>query len=136
MKIYTEYLTIQTENAREILAITDKVKAALHKSEFRDGLVLIAALHSNSGVLVSIFEPNFIEDLEAWLDGLAPVRGDYKLAKFESNAGTLFRSLLVNTQTAVGFSEGRLDLGPWQEVLYAEFDGQRPKRVLVKLFGE
>ncbi len=136
MKTYTEYLTIQTEKASEIMPITDKVKAALQKSEFREGLVLVSSLHANSGVFVSIYEPLFLEDLEAWLDTLSPLRDDYKFRKFESNAGTLLRTLLVNPQVAVGFSEGRLDLGPWQEVLYAEFDGQRPKRVLMKLMGE
>lgn len=137
MRVYSEYLTINTKQPREYRPITQEVKAALHKSECTEGLALITALHANSAVIVSLNEPAFFEDLENWLAQLAPLRDDYRLGRaFESNAGTVLRALLVHPQIAVPISEGRLELGPWQEILYLEFDGQRPKRVAIKILGE
>ena len=118
-------------------AITEDVKAALKKSEFTDGLLLISTLHANSAVVLGLNEPNFFADLQGWLEKLAPARDDYKLGSgFESNPSTVLQSILAGAQVSVAFSEGRLDLGPWQEVLYLEFDGLRPKRVVIKLLGE
>jgi secondary thiamine-phosphate synthase enzyme len=137
MKTYTEYLTIQTDLAREVRPITEQVKTALAKSAFRDGLIVVGSLHLNSAVFLGLNEPPFFEDLDGWLQTLAPLRDDYRLArKFESNAGTTLQALLVNPQVTVPFTEGRLDLGPWQEILYAEFDGRRPKRVVIKVMGD
>jgi secondary thiamine-phosphate synthase enzyme len=137
MKSHTEYLTIQTKQAREFRSITEDVKAALKKSELTDGLLLVGTLHANSAVVLGLNEPNFFADLDAWLEQHAPAREDYKLGRlFESNASTVLQSMLAGTQVSVAFSEGRLDLGPWQEILYLEFDGLRPKRVVVKLLGE
>ena len=136
MKTHTEYLTIQTQQ-REIHAITEDVKAALKKSEMTEGFVLIGSLHANAAVVLGLNEPNFFEDLQAWLEQHAPSRDDYKLGRgFESNASTVLQSILAGTQLPISFSEGRLDLGPWQELLYVEFDGQRPKRVVLKFIGE
>jgi secondary thiamine-phosphate synthase enzyme len=137
MRTYTDYLTIQTKQPREVLAITEQVKAAVHKSEFANGLILVGSLHLNAAVLLGINDPAFFEDLEAWLEQLAPARETYTLGrKFESNASTLLKTILAQSHVSVAFSEGRLDLGPWQEILYAEFDGQRPKRVVIKVLGE
>jgi len=137
MKTHTEYLTIQTEKVREFRSITEDVKAALKKSEMTEGLVLVGVLHANAAVVLGLNEPNFFEDLEAWLEQLAPAREDYKLGRgFESNPSTVLQSILAGQQLSIAFSEGRLDLGPWQELLYLEFDGQRPKRVVVKFIGE
>lgn len=137
MKTHTEFLTIHTPQVREFRAITEDVKAALKKSEMSEGLVLVGALHANAGVVLGLNEPKFLEDLQTWLDQLAPMREDYKLGSgFESNAATVLQSILSGTQLSVSFSEGRLDLGPWQELLYLEFDGQRPKRVVLKFIGE
>lgn len=137
MKTHTEYLTIQTQQVREFRSITEDVKAALKKSEMTEGLVLVGALHANSAVVLGLNESKFFEDLQAWLEQLAPAREDYKLARgFESNASTVLQSILAGSRISVSFSEGRLDLGPWQEMLYLEFDGQRPKRVVVKFIGE
>jgi secondary thiamine-phosphate synthase enzyme len=137
MRTHTEYLTIQTQQKREIRSITGDVKAALKKSEFTDGLVLVFALHANSAVALGLNEPGFFQDLSACLDSLARERNDYKLARgFESNASTVLQSVLVHPQVALTFTEGRLDLGPWQEVLYLEFDGNRPKRVVLKFLGD
>lgn len=137
MKIHTEYITIQTKQAHEIRIITEDIKAALKKSEFAEGMVLVNALHANAAIVLGLGEAKFFEDLEAWLEKLAPTRDDYALGRgFESNASTVLKTILAGTQVSLSFSEGRLDLGPWEEVLYLEFDGQRPKRVVLKFLGE
>ncbi len=137
MKIYNEEITLHTEKLREFINITPSVKAAMEKSGFSDGIILVSTLHSNSAVIVNDEEPGLIEDIEAWLDKLAPLREDYKhMGRFESNAGVHLQGLLLHHQALVAFTAHRLDLGPWQHVLYAELDGQRPKRILVKVIGE
>jgi secondary thiamine-phosphate synthase enzyme len=109
----------------------------MEKSGFRDGIVLVSSLHSNSAVVVNDDEPGLLEDIDAWLSQLAPLRDDYKhQGRFESNAAVHLQSLLLHHQVIVPFTEGRLDLGPWQAVLFIELDGQRPKRILVKVMGE
>lgn len=137
MKIYTEQITLQTKKSREVINITSQVKAAMDKSGFRDGIILVSTLHSNAAVIVNDEEPGFLEDLDAWLNQLAPARDDYKhKGRFESNSSIHFQSLLLHHQEIVAFSEGRLDLGPWQHVLFVELDGLRPKRILIKVMGE
>jgi secondary thiamine-phosphate synthase enzyme len=137
MKIYNEQITLQSTKLREVFNITSRVKAAMEKSGFRDGIVLVSSLHSNSAVVVNDDEPGLLEDIDAWLSQLAPLRDDYKhQGRFESNAAVHLQSLLLHHQVIVPFTEGRLDLGPWQAVLFIELDGQRPKRILVKVMGE
>ena len=137
MKIYTEQITLQTMKPREVINITSQVKAAMDKSGFRDGIILVSTLHSNAAIIVNDEEPGFLEDLEAWLNQLAPARDDYKhKGRFESNSSVHFQSLLLHHQEIVAFAEGRLDLGPWQFVLFVELDGLRPKRILIKVMGE
>lgn len=137
MKIYSEQITLQTKALREFINLTSQVKAAMEKSGFRDGVILVSSLHSNAAVIVSDDEPGLLEDLQEWLDKLAPVREDYKhQGRFESNAAVHLQGLLLHHQAIVAFSEGRLDLGPWQYILFADLDGQRPKRILVKVMGE
>jgi secondary thiamine-phosphate synthase enzyme len=137
MKIYTDVLTFQSAKKREFINITPQVKLALEKSAFRDGIILVSVTHSNAAIIVSDDEPGLLEDLQAWLEQLAPEREDYKhRGRFESNTGIHLQSLLLHHQVVVPFTEGRLDLGPWQYVLFAELDGQRPKRVVIKAMGE
>jgi secondary thiamine-phosphate synthase enzyme len=137
MKIYNEHITIQSRKAREVFNITTQVKAAMEKSGLRDGIILISSLHSNSAVIVNDNEPGLLEDLDTWLGQVAPIRDDFKhKGRFESNAAIHFQSLLLNNQAMVAFTEARLDLGPWQSVLFVELDGLRPKRILVKVMGE
>jgi secondary thiamine-phosphate synthase enzyme len=137
MKIYTDVLTFQSAKKREFINITPQVKLALEKSAFRDGIILVSVTHSNAAIIVSDDEPGLLEDLQAWLEQLAPEREDYKhRGRFESNTGIHLQSLLLHHQVVVPFTEGRLDLGPWQFVLFAELDGQRPKRVVIKAMGE
>lgn len=137
MKIYNEQITLQSMKPREVFNITPQVKAAMEKSGFRDGIILVSSLHSNSAVIVNDDEPGFLEDLDVWLNQLAPIRDDYKhKSRFESNASVHFQSLLLHHQALVPFTDGRLDLGPWQFILYVELDGLRPKRTLIKVMGE
>ena len=137
MKIHTDYMTVQTKEKREISNITQNLKFAVEKSGIRDGIILVAALHSNSAVFIAEDDPGLHRDLEHWLEKLAPIREDYEYGpKHESNAAILLQNLALQGHIVVGLSKGRLDLGPWQQVLYADLDGQRPKRILIKLLGE
>jgi len=137
MKIHTDYMTVQTKEKREISNITQNLKFVVEKSGIRDGIILVAALHSNSAVFIAEDDPGLHRDLDHWLEKLAPIREDYEYGpKHESNAAILLQNLALQGHIVVGLSEGRLDLGPWQQVLYADLDGQRPKRILVKLLGE
>jgi secondary thiamine-phosphate synthase enzyme len=137
MKIYNEHITIQSQKPREVFNITAQVKAAVEKSGFRDGIILVSSLHSNSAVIVNDNEPGLLEDLDTWLGEIAPIRDHFKhKGRFESNAAIHFQSLLLNHQAIVAFNDAHLDLGPWQSVLFVELDGLRPKRILVKVMGE
>lgn len=137
MKIYNEALTIQSQKPREIFNITTRVKAAMEKSGFRDGIILVSTLHSNSAVIVTDGDPGFLENLDKWLGDIAPVRDDYKHeGRGDSNAAIYFQSLLLHHQCIVSFGDGRLDLGSWQLVQFVELDGLRPKRIVVKVMGE
>jgi secondary thiamine-phosphate synthase enzyme len=137
MKIYNEHITIQSQKPREVFNLTSQVKAAMEKSGFRDGIILVSSLHSNSAVIVNDNEPGLLEDIDAWLGQIAPVRDDFKhKGRFESNAAIHFQSLLLHHQAILAFTEAKLDLGPWQSVLFVELDGLRPKRILVKVMGE
>jgi secondary thiamine-phosphate synthase enzyme len=137
MKIHNDFMTVHTKKSREFINITPNVKFAMEKSGIRDGIILVTALHVNCAVFVNDEEPGLLEDLDAWLEKLAPRRDDYKHgSKFESNASFHLQSILAHHQVVVPISDGKLELGPWQQVIYAELDGQRPKRILIKVLGE
>ncbi|MGH9704052.1 MAG: secondary thiamine-phosphate synthase enzyme YjbQ [Candidatus Acidiferrales bacterium] len=137
MPVYNEEITLHSTKLREFFNITSNIKAALEKSGFADGLIVVSSLHSNSAVFVNDDEPGLLEDLEEWLDRMAPAREDYKHeGRFESKSAVHLQALLLNHQAIVAFTNRRLDLGPWQFVIYADLDGQRPKRILVKVIGE
>jgi secondary thiamine-phosphate synthase enzyme len=137
MRFHNEYLTVQTQQKREFKNITRNVKEAVEKSGIRDGLILVSSLHANSAVFVNDDEAGLLEDIEEWVNRLAPFRDDYHHgSRAESNAGAHLQNLLLHHQALVPLAEGRLELGPWQEVIYAELDGMRPKRILIKILGE
>jgi secondary thiamine-phosphate synthase enzyme len=137
MRTHSEYMTVQTKERREFLNITPSIKAAVEKSGIRDGIVLISSLHSNSALFVNDEEPGLLQDITEWADRIAPFGPDYRhSARSESNAGAHLQSLLLNHQAFVSLADGKLELGPWQNVIYAELDGQRPKRILIKILGE
>ncbi len=136
MKSVTEYLWFNTEQHREFINITNKVESLVQRSGIAEGFVLVSAMHITSGVYVNDAETGLIADIEKWLEQLAPYRQDYKHhATGESNADAHLKSLLVHHEVIVPITNGKLDFGPWQQIYYAEFDGQRRKRVIVKAIG-
>jgi secondary thiamine-phosphate synthase enzyme len=137
MRTYTEYLTFQTKKHREFLNITPQVESALRKSAIREGLMLVSAMHITAGVWVNDAEDGLLADIDEWLEELAPFRQDYRHHQTgETNGDSHLKALLVHHQVIIPITEGRLDFGPWQQVYYAEFDGQRKKRVVLKAMGE
>jgi len=137
MKTVTEYLWFTTKRHREFINITDRVKQLVEKSGIKEGFVLVSAMHITAGIYVNDAEDGLIEDIEEWLEKLAPYRADYKHHQTgETNGDAHLKSLLVHHQVIVPVTHGFLDLGPWQQIYYAEFDGQRKKRVILKLMGE
>ena len=137
MKFHTEYLTFDTRKHREYIHITPQVDAAVRKSGVREGMVLVSAMHITAGVYVNDNESGLIEDIDQWLELLAPFRKDYRHHQTgETNGDSHLKSMLVHHEVIVPITNGKLDLGPWQRVFYAEFDGQRPKRLIIKVMGE
>ncbi|MBV8730204.1 MAG: YjbQ family protein [Acidobacteriia bacterium] len=137
MKFYTEYLTFNTRKHREYLNITTQVEGILRKSAIQEGMILVSAMHITAGVWVNDAEDGLIADIDEWLEHLAPFRNDYRHHHTgETNGDSHLKSLLVHHQVIVPVTKGKLDFGPWQQIYYAEFDGQRAKRVIVKAMGE
>lgn len=137
MKTYTEYLNFHTRQRREYVHITPQVEAALRKSGVKEGMALVSAMHITAGVYVNDHESGLIHDIDQWLEQLAPAQPDYQHHKTgEDNADAHLKSMLVHHEVIVPITAGRLDLGTWQRIFYAEFDGQRDKRVIVKIMGE
>lgn len=137
MKSHTEYMTFRTTTHRQFVNITTDVKTALGKSGIREGMILVSAMHITAGVWVNDAEDGLLADIDEWLEGLAPFRQDYRHHRTgETNGDSHLKSLLVHHQVIVPVTAGKLDLGPWQQVYYAEFDGQRSKRLIIKVMGE
>ena len=136
MTSHTAYLWFETRHPREFLNITDRVRSIVRASGVREGLVLVSAMHITATVYVNDDESGLIHDIEAWADRLAPP-GDYQHHRTgESNGDAHLKNLLLGHQVILPITEGDLDLGPWEQVFYGEFDGQRRKRVVVKVLGE
>ncbi len=137
MRFYTEYLTFRTKQHREYINITEQVQTALMKSGIQEGMILVSAMHITAGVWVNDAEEGLLGDIDEWLEKLAPFRRDYRHHHTgETNGDSHLKSLLVHHETIVPVTRGKLDFGPWQQIYYAEFDGQRRKRVVVKVMGE
>jgi secondary thiamine-phosphate synthase enzyme len=137
MKFHTKYLWFNTERKREYINITREVEEALRESGIREGMILVSAMHITAGVYVNDAEQGLIEDIDEWLESLAPFRYDYKHhLTGETNGDAHLKSLLVHHEVIIPVTDGRLDFGPWQQVYYAEFDGQRRKRLIIKVMGE
>ena len=136
MRSVTEYLTMRTAQRREFVNLTERVRAIVRGSGVREGLVLVSAMHITAAGYVNDNESGLIEDIERWADRLAPP-GDYAHHRTgESNGDAHLKNLLLGHQVILPVTKGELDLGPWEQVFYAEFDGQRRKRVIVKVIGE
>ena len=153
MKSHTVYHTFHTERRREFVRITEDVQAAVDESGVSEGMVLVSAMHITAGVWVNDDEPGIHADALEWLDKLAPpswrapsndvaaallpAGGDYRHhAGGEDNGDAHLKNLMVHHQVVLPVTDGRLDLGPWQQVFYCEFDGRRPKRLVIKVLGE
>lgn len=137
MKIHTEYLTFCTKKKRELINITDNVQEAVAKANVSDGMVLVSAMHITAGVFVNDDESGLHNDIWQWLEKLAPFRNDYNHHRTgETNGDAHLKNLLIHHQVILPVTNGRLDLGPWQQVFYAEFDGMRSKRLIIKVMGE
>jgi secondary thiamine-phosphate synthase enzyme len=137
MKAHTEYLTLHTKKRRELVHITPTVEAILGRAGIAEGFALVSAMHITAGVFVNDDESGLHADIWEWLEKLAPFRADYKHhATGEDNGDAHLKSILVHHEVILPVTKSRLDLGPWQRVFYAEFDGQRDKRLIVKVMGE
>lgn len=137
MKVATEYLWFNTKKHREYLNITPEVERIVSKSGIREGMVLVSAMHITAAIYVNDAESGLIQDIDDWLEKLAPFDPDYRHHRTgESNGDSHLKSLLMHHEVIVPVTDGKLDFGPWQQVYYAEFDGQRRKRVIVKVMGE
>ena len=137
MKTQTEYLWFNTKNRREYINITSEVEKVLQKSQIKEGMILVSAMHITAGVYVNDAEYGLIQDIDEWLEKLAPFNPNYKHHKTgEDNGDSHLKSLLVHHEVIIPVTNGKLDLGPWQQIYYAEFDGQRRKRLIIKVMGE
>ena len=132
----TEYLVMRTERPRDFVNITDRVRKVVRSSGITEGLVLVSSMHITAAVYVNDNEAGLLRDIALWADRLAP-HGDYEHHRTgETNGDAHLKNLLLGHQVVLPVTRGDLDLGPWEQVFYAEFDGQRPKRVVVKVVGD
>jgi secondary thiamine-phosphate synthase enzyme len=137
VKHCTEYLWFTTKRKREYLNITPEVAEIVSRSGVKEGMVLVSAMHITAGVYVNDAEDGLIQDIDEWLERLAPFNPAYRHHRTgESNGDAHLKSLLIHHEVIVPITKGELDFGPWQQIYYAEFDGQRRKRVIVKVMGE
>lgn len=133
----TEYLFFTTQKRREYINITPEVKEIVRKSGVQEGMVLVSAMHITAGIYVNDAEEGFISDMDKMLEDIAPFGKNYRHHETgEDNGDAHLKSVLVHHQIIAPITEGQLDFGPWQQIYYAEFDGKRKKRVIVKVIGE
>ncbi len=137
MKVLTEYLKFHTKTHRAYVHITPQIETAVKKSGIQEGMVLVSAMHITAGVYVNDNEAGLIEDIDRWLGKLAPFDKNYQHHQTgEDNGDSHLKALLIHHEVIVPITAGKLDLGTWQRIFYAEFDGQRDKRVIVKVMGD
>jgi secondary thiamine-phosphate synthase enzyme len=136
MKVLTDYLLFNTKKRQEFIRITDEIAAIVQKSGVKEGTVLVSAMHITAGVYVNDWENGLIDDFQEWLEKLAPSGLDYHHHQTgENNADAHLKRTIMGHQVVLPITNGALDLGPWEQVFYAEFDGRRKKRVVVKVMG-
>jgi len=138
MKTYRKELWFETRQRRELINITATVSDCLRESDIREGLLLCNAMHITASVFINDDESGLHQDFEVWLEGLAPEKtySRYKHNGYEDNADAHLKRTIMGREVVVAVTDGKLDLGPWEQVFYGEFDGKRRKRVLVKIIGE
>ena len=136
MKVFTDYLWFNTKTRQEFIRITDEVGAIVEKSGVKEGMALVSAMHITAAVYVNDWEDGLIADFQQWLEKLAPAGLPYRHHQTgEDNADAHLKRTLMGHQVIVPITAGKLDLGPWEQLFYAEFDGRRRKRVVVKVMG-
>ena len=138
MKSYRKELTIQTPTRRALINITRDIQSALLESGIREGLLLCNAMHITASVFINDDEPGLHSDFEVFLERLAPEKpyDQYRHNGYEDNADAHLKRTVVGREVVVAVTGGKLDFGPWEQIFYGEFDGKRPKRVLIKIIGE
>ena len=138
MPSHTHYLWFETKKRQEIIDITEEVAGQVRASGVREGIAVVSAMHISASVFVNDHESGLWQDILAWLETIAPWDPDrYRHNETgEDNAAAHLRSLTVGHEVIVPITEGKLDFGPWQRVFYGEWDGQRRKRVIIKIMGE
>jgi secondary thiamine-phosphate synthase enzyme len=136
MKVLTDYLVFNTKKRQEFIRITDEIAAIVQKSGVTEGTVLVSAMHITAGVYVNDWENGLIDDFQVWLEKLAPSGLDYHHHQTgEDNADAHLKRTIMGHQVVLPITNGALDLGPWEQVFYADFDGRRKERVVVKVMG-
>ncbi len=137
MKTHTDYLYITTDERYEIRDVTDEIAGIVSDAAIVEGMVLVSAMHITASIFVNDHEPGLWSDIMTWLEELAPARPGYKHHETgEDNADAHLKRMLLGQQVMLPITGGKLDLGPWERVHYGEFDGQRRKRVVIKVMGE
>ena len=138
MKSCRRELWFETRQRRELVNITETVADCLRESGIREGLLLCNAMHITASVFINDDESGLHQDFEVWLEGLAPEKpySRYRHNGYEDNADAHLKRTVMGREVVVAVTEGKLDLGPWEQIFYGEFDGKRRKRVLVKIIGE
>jgi secondary thiamine-phosphate synthase enzyme len=140
MKAHTEYLTFNLPARMDFVNITPQVERIVAASGVREGLVLVNAMHITASVFINDDEPGLHEDYKGWLEGLAPFDPSPQRYRHnrtgEDNADAHMKRQVMGREVVVAITKGRLDFGPWEQIFYGEFDGRRPKRVLVKVIGD
>ncbi|MFA5771884.1 MAG: secondary thiamine-phosphate synthase enzyme YjbQ [Thermoplasmata archaeon] len=139
MKALTEYLMFNTKKRRDYINITDLVEKLVEKSGVKEGFCLVNAMHITSSVYINDAESGLLQDFDKWLEHLAPHEPTDKYLHNrtgEDNADAHLKRQIMGREVVVAITNGKLDFGPWEQIYYGEFDGRRPKRVLVKIIGE
>lgn len=138
MKSFRKELWFETPRRRELINITPQVEQCLAESGITEGLLLCNAMHITASVFINDDESGLHHDFEVWLEKLAPEKphSQYRHNGYEDNADAHLKRTVMGREVVVAISEGKLDFGPWERIFYGEFDGKRPKRVLVKIIGE
>ncbi len=138
MKSFRKELWFEASRRRELINITPRVEECLAESGIVEGLALINAMHITASVFINDDESGLHDDFEKWLEKLAPEKpyDQYRHNGFEDNADAHLKRTIMGREVVAAITGGRLDLGPWEQIFYGEFDGMRKKRVLVKIIGE
>jgi secondary thiamine-phosphate synthase enzyme len=137
MKSHTKYLTFRTQKRKEIVPITDEVERVIRASGIQEGLALVSAMHITASVIVQDEESGLWQDIMRWVEMVAPENPNYLHHRTgEDNGDAHLKNLLLHHQVVLPITNGKIDFGPWQRLFYVEFDGQRNKRVIVKVIGE